>query len=96
VQIHWDDNCGDVFQPVPTLPLPPAEPAVIDLPTGAIPFDAYHLRLVGLTQEVLAGVSVPLTSHFQHAGTVSLEAHVQPSNAPRAEPSTRCDSDSAT
>ena len=90
VEIRWDDDCDGRFDTVPALPLAPAEPAVVD-PTGAaVPFDAYHLRLRGLTRDVIAGTNVEVTFRFQRAGQVSLRAFVQPSNAPRAEPSTRC------
>jgi copper(I)-binding protein len=90
VEIRWDDDCDGRFDTVPALPLAPAEPAVVD-PTGAaVPFDAYHLRLRGFTRDVIAGTNVEVTFRFRRAGPVTLWAFVQPSNAPRAEPSNRC------
>lgn len=96
VEIRWDQACDGEAEQVDTLPLLPADP-VPDPPTfGAPPFDNYHLRIVGLNREVLAGTTVPLTFSFADAGRVDLQAHVQPSTVTRPEPSTRCTPDPTT
>lgn len=96
VEIRWDRDCDGTFDTVPELPLRPTEPAATGLPTtetptGVVPFDAYHLRLVELTSPVLAGTTVELTFQFERAGQITLQAFVQPPDVPRPEPSTRCD-----
>lgn len=90
VDIHWDQDCDGRFEPVPALPLPPKAEALGDQTRGAPPFDAYHLRLVDFTQEVLAGTNVAMTFRFERAGTVTLHPHVQPPDVPRLEPDRRC------
>lgn len=90
VEIRWDDDCDGTFDTVPGLALAPAEPAATDPSRAAVPADAYHLRLVGMTREVLAGTTIDVTFHFQYAGEVTMAALVQPSDAPRPEPSSRC------
>ncbi|RZQ61430.1 copper chaperone PCu(A)C [Amycolatopsis suaedae] len=86
VRINWDQHCDGTAEPVTALPLRnggvpgPADRAV----TGHLP---YHLTLVGFTREVLAGTTVPLTFTFARAGTVTVDAMVQPrdpSDAPGA------------
>jgi copper(I)-binding protein len=52
-------------------------------------FDAYRVRLVGLTSVIRAGTTIPVTFVFDRAGRVTVETIVQPS-VPRSEPSTRC------
>ncbi|MEH1127165.1 copper chaperone PCu(A)C [Micromonospora sp. CPCC 206061] len=89
VEIRWDQNCDGVYQAVPQLALQPTQPPRAST-TGVPPFDAYHLRVVGFQDPVLAGSAIELTFAFQKAGTVTVEVLVQPSDAPRAEPSVRC------
>lgn len=88
-EIRWDADCDGEMQAVPALPLRPAGPAVVQSPAGIPPFDAYHVRLVDLTRQVIAGTSIPVTFTFERAGQITMEAHVQPS-IPRAEPTSRC------
>lgn len=89
VEIHWDQNCDGVYQAVPQLALQPTQRPRAST-TGVPPFDAYHLWVMGFEDPVLAGSTLELTFAFQDAGTVTVEALVQPSDAPRAEPSVRC------
>ena len=89
-QIRWDDDCDGVATAVPALTLKPVQPNLAYSPPGVPPFDAYHLRLVDINREVLAGTTIPLTFTFDRAGTVTVQAPVQPSNAVRPEPSRRC------
>jgi copper(I)-binding protein len=96
VEIRWDRECDGAFDTVPDLPLRPPEPTGTGLPgtevpTGVVPFDAYHLRMVDLRSPVLAGTSVELTFRFERAGEITIRAQVQPPDVPRPEPSTRCD-----
>ncbi len=89
-EIRWDDNCDGAAQAVPALPLQPAFPGLTEASGGVPSFDAYYGRLVGLKQEVLAGTTVPVTFTFADAGQVTVEALVQPSNAPRPAPTGIC------
>ena len=88
-EIRWDDDCDGQYTTVDRLVLQPAVVAPSPQPSAASVFDAYRIRLVSLKRKVLAGTSVPVTFRFQHAGTVTVDAQVQPSIA-RPEPSTRC------
>jgi copper(I)-binding protein len=90
VEIRWDRDCDGAAELLPQLPVP----AEVDLPSppnapGPLQ-SGYHLRLVDLTQEVLAGASVPLTFTFTDAGTTTVEAKVDLPGTGRAEPGTRC------
>ena len=89
-QIHWDADCDGVSTVVPALTLRPVQPNPATSPPGVPPFDAYHVQLVGLNRTVAAGTSIPVTFVFDRAGSVTVEALVQPSNAVRPEPSNRC------
>jgi copper(I)-binding protein len=99
VEIRWDRACDGTAEVVPALPLVPAGPDV--QPTGdpgsqlAVPFDDYHLRLVDLTREVLAGTTVPVTFEFEDAVGVTVDVPVRPSNVPPAVPTARCSPPSA-
>ncbi|SNY25597.1 copper chaperone PCu(A)C [Paractinoplanes atraurantiacus] len=90
-EIRWDDDCDGRFDTVDRLTLEPANPVPAgDASHAASVFDAYHVRLVGLTRDVMAGTRVPVTFAFEDAGSITVEVIVQPS-VPRAEPSLRCD-----
>ncbi|WP_199516634.1 copper chaperone PCu(A)C [Nucisporomicrobium flavum] len=89
-QIRWDSNCDGSATVVPALVLRPVKPNLAESPPGVPPFDAYHARLVELNRAVPAGTTVPVTFTFDHAGSVTVDALVQPSNAVRPEPSNRC------
>lgn len=90
VEIRWDRNCDGTADVVDQLPLASADPVPDPAATAAPPFDDYHLRLVNLNQQVLAGTTIPLTFTFAKAGTVHAAAYVQPSGVVIPEPSTRC------
>lgn len=89
VEVRWDQDCDGEYRAVRLLPLEPAQPPRAST-AGVPPFDAYHLRVVGFEEPILAGTAIDLAFVFRAAGTVTVEAHVQPSDAPRAEPSLRC------
>jgi len=82
VDIRSDDDCDGTATTVSTLTLPPAitlpGPAYSDNPATTRPFEAYSLRLVNLTREVLAGTTVSLTFEFQRAPAVTLKVPVRP------------------
>ncbi len=90
IQIRWDADCDGTFQVVPDLPLRPGGRVAVPSPAGVPAFDAYHGRLIDVNREILAGSSIPVTFAFARAGTLTLEALVQPSEPPRAEPTMRC------
>lgn len=94
-EIRWDSDCDGQAKVVAALPLRPAAPAPAGPSAGAPAFDAYHVRLVGFTREVLAGTTIPVTFTFAEAGQVTVDTIIQPS-VPRAEPSGRCSSPSMT
>ncbi|GAB1692936.1 hypothetical protein KRM28CT15_47390 [Krasilnikovia sp. M28-CT-15] len=75
---------------MPALTLRPVQPNPATALSGVPPFDAYHVQRLALNREILAGTTIPVTFTFDHAGSVTVEALVQPSNAVRPEPSTRC------
>ncbi|PRY20204.1 hypothetical protein CLV70_12585 [Pseudosporangium ferrugineum] len=89
-QIRWDDECDGQATTVPALTLQPLQPNIRESPPGVPPFDAYHGQLVNLNREILAGSTIPVTFAFDRAGTVTVDALVQPGNAARPEPSNRC------
>ncbi|MEU4214141.1 copper chaperone PCu(A)C [Actinoplanes sp. NPDC026623] len=89
-QVRWDDDCDGTATVVPALVLRPAKPNLAQSPPGVPPFDAYHARLVGLNRAVLAGTTIPVTFTFDDAGSVTVDALVQPGNVVRPEPSNRC------
>lgn len=89
-EIRWDSDCDGAFETIPTLPLRPAGLAPVQTPAGIPPFDAYHVRLVNIDRGIIAGTTIPVTFTFQRAGKVTMEAIVQPTEPPRAEPSLRC------
>ena len=90
VEIWWDDDCDGDPQRVPRLPLRPVRPNPAATETGIPPFDAYSGHVVDFNREVLAGTTIEVVFEFARAGRVAVDAYVQPSNAPRAEPSLRC------
>ena len=94
-EIRWDSDCDGVAQAVASLPLQPTSPVPNESPAGVLPFDAYFARLLDLDRQVLAGTTIPVTFVLERAGSLTVDALVQPSNAPRAEPSARCHSSSA-
>lgn len=89
-QIRWDADCDGTGTDVAALTLRPVQPNPATAPPGVPPFDAYHVQLLALNQEILAGTTIPVTFAFDRAGSVTVEALVQPSNAVRPEPSNRC------
>lgn len=89
-QIYWDADCDGTGTAVPALTLRPVQPNPATAPPGVPPFDAYHVQLLALNREILAGTTIPVTFIFDRAGSVTVEALVQPSNAVRPEPSNRC------
>jgi copper(I)-binding protein len=90
-ELRWDRQCDGVAEPVERLPVQPAGTDVGGpADHGAGPFDRYHVRLVDLNREVLAGTTIPVRFVFEHAGAVTVHAYVQPSTAPMPQPSTRC------
>jgi copper(I)-binding protein len=82
VVIRSDDDCDGTAGTVARLTLPPASgnpgPAASDDPSTTGAFDSYSLRLIGLTREIPAGTSVPITFEFQHAPAVTLTVPVRP------------------
>jgi copper(I)-binding protein len=89
-QIRWDADCDGIGTDVAALTLRPVQPNPATAPPGVPPFDAYHVQLIELNREILAGTTIPVTFAFDRAGSVTVEALVQPSNAVRPEPSNRC------
>jgi copper(I)-binding protein len=94
-RIRWDADCDGESTVVPALTLRPVQPNAAKSPPGIPPFDAYHVQLVALNRAVLAGTTIPVTFTFDRAGSVTVEALVQPSNAVRPEPSNRCHDDTS-
>ena len=89
-QIHWDEDCDGTSIDVPALILRPVQSNLNSTPPGVPPFDAYHVQLMALNREVLAGTTIPVTFTVYRAGYVTVDALVQPSSAVRPEPSKRC------
>ncbi|MTH64329.1 copper chaperone PCu(A)C [Paracoccus shanxieyensis] len=76
-EIHEMSMDGDVMKmrALPDgLPLPAGQ--VVELKPGG-----YHLMLMGLTQPLVEGETVPLTLHFEQAGDVDMTLPVGPINA---------------
>lgn len=68
-RIGWDRECDGTFDIVPELPL---------LPEGTVPYgQPYVVELVGFTDKVRGGTTVPLTLTFRHAGETRLDAMVE-------------------
>ncbi|WP_369077300.1 copper chaperone PCu(A)C [Paractinoplanes hotanensis] len=89
-EIRWDADCDGNATAVPALTFQPVEPNPAASRLGVPPFDAYHVQLVGLNRAVPAGTTIPVTFTFEDAGSVTVDAAVQPSTAVRPEPSNRC------
>lgn len=89
VAIYWDRACDGVAEEVPELPLRPTFPDTgAAAAQAAPPFARYHLRLVDLTTELLAGTNVPVDFRFARAGEVRVFAQILPEPLP--EPTSRC------
>jgi copper(I)-binding protein len=95
-QIRRDDDCDGNAEAVPELMLPPVDPRPNSSVNGAAPFDAYFGRLIDLNRQVYAGTTIPVTFAFKKAGSITVDAFVQPSTAPRPAPTGLCPGPSAT
>lgn len=91
VELWADRDCDGASEQVDRISVP-AEGAV-DEP-GSVD-SAYHLRLVDLTREVLAGTTVPLTFVFERAGETTLDAMVEATGDGDVMPPPACGSTSA-
>ena len=90
VEIHWDRGCDGDSEAVPGLPLLPTNGDDAYRTDLARPFDPYHLRLVDLRRDVLAGTVVPLVFTFSVVGRHETAAYVLPRHANFREPNRRC------
>jgi copper(I)-binding protein len=90
VEIRWDRTCDGTAEPVDRLPLRPTNLVNATRSQTVPPFDAYHLRVVDLDWEVLAGTTIPLTFTFANAGQVTVHAIVVPNQRRVAPPTDRC------
>ena len=92
VEIRWDRACDGTAEVVDELPIRPAgtdRPPAGDPSPAAAPYDAYHLRLVDVTDEVRAGTSIAMTFTFARAGEHTLQVPVRPQGA-QVDPGSVC------
>ncbi|MFH5924653.1 copper chaperone PCu(A)C [Roseomonas xinghualingensis] len=77
-EIHETVRDGDVMRmrPVPALEVPPGGTVTLR-PGGA------HVMMMGLTQALRPGTTLPLTLTFERAGTVQVQVAVQAAGAAR-------------
>ncbi len=64
------DSSGIVMRPVKKIAIPAG--GSVELKPGG-----YHIMLVGLSHELKAGDTIPITLTFQNAGAVPVVSHVQ-------------------
>ncbi|WP_424812341.1 copper chaperone PCu(A)C [Roseococcus sp. YIM B11640] len=76
VELHTSLREGDVMRmrPVEDIPVPPG--GSVSLAPGGL-----HMMLMGLTQRLEAGQSVPVTLRFARAGEVTVQLQVQAAGA---------------
>ena len=76
MELHTHIREGDVMRmrPVNDIPVPANGSATLQ-PGGL------HLMLIGLTQPLVVGQSVPVTLRFEHAGEVTIQLAVQAAGA---------------
>lgn len=72
-EVHdsFTDNGVMKMRPVPALPIAPGQTVTFS-PRG------YHVMLMGLKQPLVAGQSFPMTFHFEHAQSVTVNVLVRP------------------
>ncbi|MDO9708793.1 copper chaperone PCu(A)C [Paracraurococcus lichenis] len=75
-EIHTHVREGEVMRmrPVPGIDLPPGQS--VTLQPGS-----FHLMLIGLTQLLIPGQTVPVTLRFERAGDVPVELQVEAAGA---------------
>jgi len=75
-RLRWDQNCDGDDEIVPRIPILPegTVPLSPDTRLGGTP---YYLEIVGLTQVVRPGTTLPVSFTFERAGTVTIDALVQ-------------------
>lgn len=77
LEMRWDRACDGAAETVPDIPIRPKGPVpgpVEKDVTGHLP---YYLRIIGFTELVRAGTTIPLTFHFERAGEITVRANVQ-------------------
>jgi copper(I)-binding protein len=76
MELHTHIRDGDVMRmrPVHDIPVPPN--GEVTLQPGGL-----HLMLIGLTQAMNAGQSIPVTLRFERAGEVTIQLAVQAAGA---------------
>jgi copper(I)-binding protein len=95
-QIRRDDDCDGTAEAVSELTLLPVDPRPNPSVSGVGPFDAYFGRLTDLNRQVYAGTTIPVTFAFEKAGSITVDAFVQPSTASRPAPTGWCPGPSIT
>lgn len=76
VRLRWDQGCDGDDEIVPRIPILPegTVPVSPDARLGGTP---YYLEIVGLTQVVRPGTTLPVSFSFERAGEVTIDALVQ-------------------
>jgi copper(I)-binding protein len=76
VELHTHIREGDVMRmrPVADIPVPPGQ--TVQLRPGGL-----HIMLIGLTEPLRQGASVPLTLRFERAGEVQVTLSVEAAGA---------------
>lgn len=92
VEILIDRDCDGTGEEVTELPL-----GANDGVTGVAGEQlAYHLRVVGFSEEVLAGTSMPVTFEFERAGQTTVDAVVEAAGDGDGGPLPSCEGDEVT
>jgi copper(I)-binding protein len=76
MELHTHIRDGDVMRMRPVADIPVPANGSVTLQPGGL-----HLMLIGLTQPLAAGQSVPVTLRFERAGEVTIQLAVQAAGA---------------
>lgn len=80
ITMRWDRDCDGKSQPVDTLPISAGggvPPLTASQTAEHMP---YYLTITAFRRPARAGTTVPLRFTFRHAGSVTVDAMVQPPN----------------
>ncbi|GAA5103600.1 copper chaperone PCu(A)C [Haloechinothrix salitolerans] len=96
IELRWDRDCDGSPERVDALPLLPESTVPEAKRGGATGHAPYFLHVIGVTESVPAGTTVPVTFEFARAGEVTMPVKVHGRHPRDVRSEFACDVDPAT